>query len=157
MAGPKIEVSMPLFDRLVDRQPDLRREARPMRTLDRRGLNESVRRELEQLLNTRSPFPVHRLPPAERTVIDYGITDFSLFSPRSFPDRQELAAMIRRAIEAYEPRLTDVRVRLDVPADEAALIGHIEATLVVDRTAGPVTFDLAIDPAEGRVVVHGQF
>ena len=153
MADAKIEVSVPLFDRLVDRQLDLRREARPMRTLDRRGLKESVRRELEQLLNTRSPFPVHRLPPAERTVLDYGIPDFSMFSARRFADRQELAAMLRRAIEAFEPRLADVQVRLDMSADDSALMGHITATLVVDRVAGPVTFDLMINPAEGRIGV----
>ena len=39
---------MPLFDRLVDRDRFLRHELRSMRTLDRRGVKESVRRELEQ-------------------------------------------------------------------------------------------------------------
>ena len=75
MAERKVEVRTLLFDRLVDRDPKLRHEVRPMRTLDRRGLKESVRRDLELLLNTRCPLPAHRIPPRDRSVVDYGIPD----------------------------------------------------------------------------------
>src|SRR6266852_2309925 len=91
MSERPIEVRMPLFDRLVDRDPRLAREERPLRTLDRGGLYESVRRELERLLNTRCPFPAHQLGGHERSVIDYGIPDFAGFSARSFADREQLA------------------------------------------------------------------
>lgn len=155
MATQKIEVRMPLFDRLVDRDPRLRHELRPTRTLDRRGLRESVRRELEQLLNTRCPFPAHRLPIRERTVIDYGVPDFSVFSPRSFDDRARLADLLRRAIEAFEPRLIDVHVSLEPqPGNDLSLLGLIEARLLTDLVPEPVSFETSVDLKEGKIEVH---
>jgi len=155
MATQKIEVRMPLFDRLVDRDPRLRHELRPMRTLDRRGLRESVRRELEQLLNTRCPFPAHRLPTSERTVIDYGLPDFSTFSARSFDDRQRLAQVLASTIAVFEPRLIDVRVELEqVPGDDLSLRGIIEARMLTDHLPEPVSFETSLELKEGKVEVN---
>ena len=151
----KIEVRMPLFDRLVDRDPRLPHELRPTRTLDRRGLRESVRRELEQLLNTRCPFPAHRLPIGKRSVIDYGVPDFTVFSARSFDDRVRLAELLRRTIEAFEPRLIDVQVSLELmPGNDLALLGFIEAKMLTDLVPEPVSFETALDLKEGKVEVH---
>ncbi|MEO8381194.1 MAG: type VI secretion system baseplate subunit TssE [Acidobacteriota bacterium] len=155
MATQKIEVRMPLFDRLVDRDPRLRHELRPMRTLDRRGLRESVRRELEQLLNTRCPFPAHRLPLPERSVIDYGIPDFSSYSARNFDDRRRLAEILAHTIAAFEPRLIDVRVELEqVPGDDLALRGIIEARMLTDSVPEPVSFETSLEMRDGKVEVH---
>lgn len=157
MATQKIEVRMPLFDRLVDRDPRLRHELRPSRTLDRRGLRESVRRELEQLFNTRCPFPAHRLPIRERSVIDYGIPDFSVFSPRSYDDRARLAELLRRTIEAFEPRLIDVQVSLEPHAgNDLSLLGVIEGKLLTDLVPEPVSFETSVDLKEGKVEVHAD-
>ena len=157
MATQKIEVRMPLFDRLVDHDPRLRHELRPTRTLDRRGLRESVRRELEQLFNTRCPFPAHRLPIRERSVIDYGVPDFSVFSPRSYDDRVRLAELLRRTIEAFEPRLIDVQVTLEPhPGNDLSLLGVIEAKLLTDMVAEPVSFETSLDMKEGKVEVHAS-
>ena len=52
---------VPLFDRLVDR-PDLTSdEEKATRVLDREGVLESVRKELENLLNTRAPVEATKL------------------------------------------------------------------------------------------------
>ncbi len=171
MGERKTEVRRPLFDRLVDRQPELRREARPMRTLDRRGvrvsgpvservsepgsLRESVRRELQRLFNTRCPVPAHRLAGRPRTVLDYGIPDLTGFSPRSHEDRERLAEAMRRAVEAYEPRLAEVRVTLEPdPRDELSLAGRVQAVLVVDSVPEPVSFLTVLQLKEGEVEVH---
>ena len=152
----KVEVRTPLFDRLVDRDPTLRRELRPMRTLGRAGLRESVRRELEMLLNTRTSLPANRLSLRERSVIDYGIPDCSMFSPRSFDDRGRLAEILRRAIAAYEPRLAGVRVTVDVsPSDELAMAVRIEATLITGAVPEPVSFDTVLQSGE-EVTVHAS-
>jgi type VI secretion system protein ImpF len=148
---------MPLFDRLVDRDPSLRAEVRPMRTLDRRGLRESVRRELEQLLNTRCPVPAHHLAGRPRTVIDYGIPDFSTFSARSFADRQRLADILRQAVETYEPRLGRVRVTIEpVEGDDLVLAGRIDAVLLIENAPEPVSFVTVLQPRDGRVIVDAD-
>jgi type VI secretion system protein ImpF len=154
MSEGKIEVRMPLFDRLVDRDPMLRRELRPLRTLDRGGLKESVRRELERLLNTRSSLPADRLAARERSSIDYGVPDFSMFSAASFADRQRLAEIVRRAIVAYEPRLAGVRVYLEAIGDDFRLFGRIEATLLTGRVAEPVHFDTVLQLGDGEAAVR---
>lgn len=155
-SSTKIEVRTPLFDRLVDHDPTLRRELRPMRTLGRSGLKESVRRELEMLLNTRTSLPAGRLLLRERSVIDYGVPDCSMFSPRSFEDRARLADIIRRAIAAYEPRLADVRVTVELaPGDELAMSVRIEAMLVTGSVPEPVSFDTVLQSGEDTLVVAG--
>src|ERR1700730_10032726 len=153
----RIEVRTPLFDRLVDRDPRLQREERPLRTLDRGGLYESVRRELERRLNTRCPLPAHRLAGRERSVIDYGIPDFSGLSARSFADREQLAELLRQAVAAFEPRLAEGRVRLEpAPGDDLALPGRIEALLRVGAVPEPVSFVTVLQLKEGEVRVHAS-
>jgi type VI secretion system protein ImpF len=156
MGDGKIEVRAPLFDRLVDRDLRLRRELRPMRTLDRRGLRESVRRELEQLFNTRCPVPAHRLAGRERTVIDYGIPDFSTFSPRSHDDCKRLERVLREAIEVYEPRLANVRVYIEPVKDGEpfALSAEVRADIIIDRVAEPVSFLTLMHLKDGGVAVQ---
>ncbi|HYN21586.1 MAG TPA: type VI secretion system baseplate subunit TssE [Thermoanaerobaculia bacterium] len=150
-----MEVRMPLFDRLVDRAPKLRHEVRSLRTLDLPGLQESVRRELERLLNTRCPLPAHRLTDRPRSVIDYGLPELSGFSPHSFEDRERLAGLIRRAVEAFEPRLFEVSVRLEpAPGDGLTLAGSIEALLRTESVLEPVSFHTALETRSGKVEVH---
>lgn len=149
-----MEVRTPLFDRLVDRSPKLRHEVRPARTLDRRGLRESVRRELERLLNTRCPLPAHRLADRPRSVIDYGLPELTGFSANRAEDRERLAELIRRAVEAFEPRLAEVRVRLEpVPGDALSLAGHIEAVFQGDSVTEPVSFHTSVETRSGKVAV----
>lgn len=146
---------MPLFDRLVDRDRFLKRELVQTRTLDRRGVKESVRRELEQLFNTRCPIPVHRLALRQLTVIEYGIPDFSTFAARNPHDRTRLAAILRRAIEAYEPRLANVRVEIDSNVgSDFHLNGVIHADLLFDGVPEPVLFTTVLQMKEGNVEVH---
>lgn len=155
MPDPKNQVHIPLFDRLVDRDRFLRRELVQMRTVDRRGVKESVRRELEQLFNTRCPLPAHLHHTRPRTVIDYGIPDFSTLVARNPDDRVRLANILRRAIEIYEPRLANVRVAVDtVNGDELSLCGVITADLVFDGVPEPVLFTTALQMKEGSVEVR---
>lgn len=157
MAERKPEVRTPLFDRLVDEDPSVGREVRPRRTLDRRGLIESVRRELEQVFNTRCPVPAHQLGRRRRSVIDYGIPDFSHLSARNHDDRERLAGLLRDAIEAFEPRLAAVNVVIEpVAGDDLALSGRIEAALIVDEVAEPVSFATLLQLGEGRVDVDAD-
>jgi type VI secretion system protein ImpF len=169
MAGRPIEVRMPLFDRLVDRtrsripHPDKVQ----MRTIDRGALKKSVRRELEQLFNTRCPIPAHLLGARPRTVIDYGVPDFSTISARNVADRARLAAMLRSAVEAYEPRLANVRVEVHLfsASDrvselqieriaDGTLLAVVHGDLVVDGVPEAVLFTTALQTSEGSVAVR---
>jgi len=148
-------VPAPLFDRLVDLDPDVPAEPRPMRTLDPRGLRESVRRELERMLNTRSSLPVDRLDQrVELTVLEYGIPDLSAFSAGSEEDLVRLAGVVARAVAAFEPRLRRVRVTVDRLQDGfRALWLRIDADLVVGEVAEPISFPTLLGIKTGMVEV----
>jgi type VI secretion system protein ImpF len=152
----EIHVRAPLFDRLIDLHPGSTAEPRPLRTLDRRGLRESVRRELERLLNTRSSLPVDRLEEREAlTVLEYGIPDLSSFSAGDPEDQQRLARVVARAVAAFEPRLREVRAffeRLEDSGRAAAL--RIEAVLAVDEVSEPIAFPTLLSVKGGEVLVR---
>jgi type VI secretion system lysozyme-like protein len=99
-----------LFERLVDTELDSKKESPPFRVLTRKGLWESVSRELGRLLNSRCPVPLNLIGQVERTVLNYGIPDFTSLSPQSSDDRKLIASIIGQTIAAFETRLRNVRV-----------------------------------------------
>ena len=100
----------------------------------------------------------HRADPALQVfpgMIDDGVPDFTVFSARSFDDRVRLAELLRRTIEAFEPRLIDVQVSLEpYPGNDLSLLGIIEAKLLTDMVPEPVSFETSLDLKEGKIEVH---
>jgi len=123
----------PLFDRLAGREPVPNGDPpRPLRILDRGALSESLQRELQRLLNTRRPALNSAALAGERpTVIEYGLPDYSAMYTQNPEDQKKLTDMIRSTIEAFEPRLRDLKV-------EAKVLGNSEKALLV-KVAGNVT------------------
>lgn len=144
-----------LFDRLVDVHADGDEQERHLRILNREQLKASVRRELERLLNTRCSIPLHRLAEEERSVINYGIPDFSSLSPHNADDHALIAAIVGQTITAFEPRLRQVRVEVG-PAlgAESALWLYISAELAVGMFAEPVSFPVSLNSKNGTAQLH---
>jgi type VI secretion system protein ImpF len=125
-------------------EPQSQKEVRPLTTLDKQGLKQSIRREMGRLLNTRCPIPLAS-PAEERTVVNYGIPDFSSLSPNSNDHRSKLENWIRDAIVSYEPRLVDVRVIVEPPPrGERTLIARIDAKLQLETVREPVAFSVVM-------------
>lgn len=144
-----------LFDRLVDREPHVPTEPQPWRALTRQELYDSVRREVGWLLNTHCPLPAHQLDERERSVINYGMPDFSMFSPHSEADQRRLAHLLMRTIAAFEPRLRQVRVTVEQSMDDRkTLLARVEAVLVVESVVEPITFLVVVHPETGASEVH---
>ena len=74
--------------------PKATEQERHLRILNHQQLKASVRRELERLLNTRCSIPLHRLGEEERSVINYGIPDFSSLSPHNADDHALIASIV---------------------------------------------------------------
>lgn len=158
MAGSdELHVPMPLFDRLVDLQPHQPREVRPLRTLDRQGLRESVRRELERLLSTRTSLPAHRLDGHRLSVVDYGLPDLAAYSARNQDHWPLIAEAIRRVVEVFEPRLRDVAVEVRASAGTNwTLEVKILGILTIDRLSEPVAFPTVLQPEGAEVTIDGR-
>ncbi|HEX8775463.1 MAG TPA: type VI secretion system baseplate subunit TssE [Pyrinomonadaceae bacterium] len=149
-----------LFERLVDEDPDQPEEEQPFRVLSRKKLWESVRREVGRLLNTRCPVPLHLITEEERTVINYGIPDFTSLSSNNAVDRQLIANIIGQTIAAYEPRLRNIRVSIaDFDEHERKLWITIDADLVTDRVIEVRSYpedSTSVEPVTFPIVLHNK-
>jgi type VI secretion system protein ImpF len=138
-----------VLDRLLDESPEVSRDAPPSRAEGLRRFRAAVLRDLESLLNTRNPFfdlPVE-FGEVTRSGAAYGLPDLTRFSLLSPTDQASLRAAIEQAISTFEPRLGGVSVQVRPPAASATdrtLLLHVEASLLVDPTPEPMTFDIVL-------------
>jgi type VI secretion system lysozyme-like protein len=150
MAGARV----PLFDRL-DLDPEIEDEQRPFRILTREQLKASIRRELGRLLNTRCALSLDQVGEEERTVINYGIPDFSSLSAQNADDQILVGRIVGQTVTAFEPRLRNVAVDVrPVPNSEARLYLFIDAMMVVGQFNEPVYFPVVLNNKNGAVEIH---
>ena len=146
-----------LFERLTDLDVFSPTESVPLRAHGKEELQASVRHEVVRLLNTRCPPRNHRLTEHERTVIDYGLPDFSALSPRSPHDQRRLASMLAQTIATYEPRLQQVRITVERPIESGqALLVRIDAGLLVGSVLEPISFPVVFQSQDGLAVVEAH-
>jgi len=152
---PVFRARASLIDRLVDHQPTVQREPRPLQTLNRKQLKAAVLRDLTWLLNTRTSLPAARFDREELTVIDYGIPDFGTYFTASEPDRERLIRRLIRAISFFEPRLQNVGVSVEpVQRNEKTLKIVIDAVIVVDTVRAPVSFLTVFQDKTGTMEIY---
>lgn len=136
----------PLFDRL--RSTKSATEPQPLTMLNRRELQESIRRELGGLLNVRSPLSADRYTTQPLTVLDYGIPDLAALSPHNSDDAKRLSRFVTRAIAAFEPRLKQVETTVTPLDGQAGLLLTCKAELADDPHAEPIYLTVVI-PSHG--------
>lgn len=139
-------ISSSLLDRLLDDHPDVTSEPQTDVIFDIRRYKSAVARDLEALLNTRStcltPDQLDPFPTARASILLFGIHDLSNLSLRNPDDQLFLQGCLQKAIEAFEPRLTNIRVSLDVSKDLNQIMRfRVDAFLKVHPTRPPVSFD----------------
>lgn len=145
------EARASLLDRLVDDEPDAAAELRLRRVLTRDELMESVRSELARLLNTRLG-PMRNA--GARTVLEYGVVDYTAFYPANQENRRRLARMMEASIETFEPRLRSPRVQVDAAPEQHGLVVRIEGILVSESVREPVSFPIAIRHRDAPIEVN---
>ncbi|MBV4482401.1 type VI secretion system baseplate subunit TssE [Pseudomonas khavaziana] len=105
----------------------------------------SVAAHLGRMLSTRAG-SVQALP-------DYGLPDFNDMQLSLHESLTRSRLVIERFIQAYEPRLVNVRVRLLPAAKEPLVLAFaIDAGLVIDGTTQPVVFQARLMDA-GQIKV----
>ncbi len=149
-------VRAPLLDRLLDDQPDGDAEKPPFRAQTRAEYGRSVLRDLGWLFNARSVELFDDVV-GRRTVMDYGVEDFTHLVPSSEADRTQLARWLKQALVAYEPRLVVKQVNVQpVESNHRILEVFFEARLVGGPLNEPVSFRATLDLSEGGVKVVGH-
>lgn len=139
-----------LFDKLFDAAPRSP-GASALRRLSVDELKDTIARDLEALLNTRTVFIAEDFmgfPECDSSVLTYGLNDFANLSIASHTDREFICKSIQRAIAHHEPRLHEVVVTLEVRRRSSHdLYFGISAKLNIGPEQEAVNFDALLQPA----------
>jgi len=119
-----------------------------------RQLEESVRRDLQDLLNTRRA-AVDGFPEDSelaQSLLTFGLPELTSFDPTIPEQRRNLQGIIETTICKFEPRLMDVQVK-SISADASSGRGLrmcVEALLKVSPAPVPITFDTVVKAGSGE-------
>jgi type VI secretion system protein ImpF len=148
-----------VLDRLIDLEPRVSTEPPAGRARQLAQIKESVKRDLEWLLNSkRSPEPPPPgLPHLEGSLLTFGLPDFSTSSLSSDRDQDLLQRAVEASIRRFEPRLERVAVtRIEGGPADRSIGFRIDAMLRVDPSPEPVTFDSVLELSSKAFIVRGD-
>ena len=138
-----------LIEKLLDDAPD-KAGSSVFKSISVERYKESVARDLEGLLNSRSAFSEPDLadyPNCRQSLMTYGLCDFSSMSLANAYDRAAICRSLEQAIARHEPRLSSVQVSLDAsPRLGGGLHFTIQALLDLQPAREPVSFDALLQP-----------
>ncbi len=148
-----------ILDRLLGEEAPKSDEIERNRTQLVRNVKAALLRDLENLLNTRcrcGSLP-QEFSELQTSLVNYGIPDFTGARAGSLVGRQDFLALIRSAVERFEPRLQQVNVSLldDKDPLDRVLRFRIEGVLVTDYDDEQVIFLSTMEPASGKFQVAG--
>lgn len=148
----EIRITPSVLDRLIDFEPKETKEAPKSRSRSLAELKQSVKRDLEWLLNTRNlayEIP-ETLEEVQKSVLLYGLPDFTGFTPRNPNEHKRLVKSLENAIKFFEPRFLDVKISVEPISNvERVLKFKIEARLDVEPTPEPIVFDTVLQLGSG--------
>jgi type VI secretion system protein ImpF len=147
-----------LLDRLIDEAPDQVQDPPLSAAEAMEVLRSSAQRDLQALLNTRRRWRswAPELTELARSVIGYGIPDFSTGALADGARRARLCNEIEETIRRFEPRFASVKVteirRQD--ALDMRLRLRIEALLHAEPAPEPIAFEGTINAATAEVTLR---
>jgi type VI secretion system protein ImpF len=149
----KIHSDQWLLPSLIDRLSRDDSKGAPSGGISLRGLKESVRRDLENLLNTRrraASWP-DSFEELERSLYSYGIPDFTSTNASSAADVRQFLRVIEDVIRQFEPRFKSVRVSLpeSVESEDRVLRFRVDGLLHAEPAPEPAAFNTEIEPGSG--------
>jgi type VI secretion system protein ImpF len=148
-----------LLDRLLDDEPDATRDAPKTRSQALRDMKQALRRDLENLLNTRwmcADVP-EDLEELGLSLVNYGIPDITGANLGYANGRASFRQVLERVVRRFEPRFRNVAVEMldNLEPLDRTLRFRIEALLEVEPAPEPVVFDSVLQPVTGNVEVKG--
>ena len=118
---------------------------------------EVVRRDLEDLLNTRqsaADIPA-QLREVQHSIIGYGLPDLTALEAITPEQRQQIGRALEVVVSRFEPRLKDVRATLldPTPGPERTIRFHLDARLCL-HPAPEVAFETLLELGTGHYSVR---
>lgn len=147
-----------VLDRLLDDDPAATQEVPKSRTQVLRELKQSVRRDLENLLNTRrcwTGWPDH-LDQLGESLVNYGLPDITGLDLASHEEREDFCRTLEAVVRHFEPRFAKVTIEIQEDSEmiDRTLRLRIDGLLHATPAPEPVVFDSAVEPATGNIEVR---
>ena len=147
-----------LLDRLTDEQPLQPADSRLTRDESVRRYRAAVQRDVAWLFNTRRSIVdvPERYVELLRSVHEFGIPDTTVIAVGTPDGQHELEKMLQEALERFEPRLANPRVRILAADQVSAPQGRftVEAVLRMDPSPEAGVFDAVLEVARNEYEVR---
>lgn len=154
----KKEFRLSILDRLLDEAPHIQVEADKNRNQQMRDLRNSVKRDLQNLLNTRYRMlaPPEEFKQLELSLLNYGLPDLATINIADVEKKKSFTRLLEKILRNYEPRFKTVKVTHQDSKDntDRTLKFRIDATLYADPAPEIVVFDSVLDPVSRTVNVE---
>jgi type VI secretion system protein ImpF len=144
-------ITQSLLDRLtdLDQWPETRSASISM-------YRESLKRDVEWLLNTRQPVipELEDYPATAASVFNFGLPDIHSFDGSKGKEQNALTVALEKCIRIFEPRISQPRVfltRTDLLS--RSLKFHIEGQIVYENMNEEVKFDTTLELISGEYEV----
>jgi type VI secretion system protein ImpF len=150
---------LPLLDRLLDDEPKIKTEAPMTRSVSLARLKTAVRRDLENLLNTRRTPDLIPEGSVEilRSVYYYGLPDITSMPANFLYEQTKLLQSIETAVKTFEARLDGVKVSLVPVAGQSRVLRFvIDGMLRIDPLPEHVVYDASIELTSLEVSISGE-
>jgi len=146
-----------ILDRLLDDEPQINIDADTNKYHKLKNLRNSVRRDLENLLNTRHRIiqPAEELKQLELSLLNYGLPDLATINMFDMDKKQEFIETFESILKDYEPRFKSVKVSLQENTDklDRTVRFRIDALLYADPYPEVIVFDSVLEPVTRSINV----
>lgn len=147
-----------ILDRLIDNDPGNNVEKDPDQHQKLKDLRNSVRRDLENLLNTRFRMiePPDNFTELKKSLLNYGLPDLATVNISDKIKQKEFIEHLETILIDFEPRFKTVKVNYMENSDslDRSLRFRIDATLYADPSPEIVVFDSVLEPVTRTVNVE---
>lgn len=147
-----------IIDRLLDDDPRNNSERDSGQHQKIKQLRSSVRRDLENLMNTRFRViePGEEYPQLEKSLLNYGLPDLAIINITDLEKRKEFTNKLEKILKEFEPRFKNVSVSYSDNKDsiDRTLRFRIDATLYADPSPEVVVFDSILEPVTRSISVE---
>lgn len=144
-------ITQSLLDRLTDLEqwPETRSASITM-------YRESLKRDVEWLLNTRQPVipELEGYPATAASVLNFGLPDIHSFDGSAGKEQNALTVALEKCIRVFEPRISQPHVfltRTDILS--RSLRFHIEGQIVYENMNEEIKFDTTLELISGEYEV----
>ena len=147
-----------ILDRLIDDEPESKTDTNHGAHQKLKQLRNSVRRDLENLMNARLRVvePSEEFTELDKSLLNYGLPDLATINITDLDKRKAFTVKMEKILREFEPRFKNVNVSYIENKDsiDRTLRFRIDATLYADPSPEIVIFDSVLEPVTRSISIE---